>query len=181
MINGRMIPLLHILRHSGARRYSPAAYLLGAFLPGSRDGAGPVAWLRGWPAPQIRKGSGTIDLGHVGLYPGVSLLCCGAGRIVVGDGSFLNRQAMIIAGKEVAIRRGCMVSWQAIITDFTGLDQEETYAPVLLADGVWIGSRALILGGTTLGRGCVVAAGSIVQGNFPAGALIAGRPAEVMP
>ena len=43
-----------------------------------------------------------------------------------------------------------------------------------------VGSRALILGGTRLGRGCVVAAGSIVQGDFPAGSVVAGKPAEVI-
>jgi acetyltransferase-like isoleucine patch superfamily enzyme len=47
-------------------------------------------------------------------------------------------------------------------------------------DRVWVGSRAVILGGTYLGPGCVVAAGSIVQGRFPGGAVIAGRPAEVI-
>ena len=73
-----------------------------------------------------------------------------------------------------------MVSWQTIITDFVGFDVGEPFAPVILEDDVWVGSRALILGGTRLGRGCVVAAGSVVQGEFPAGAVIAGKPAEVM-
>lgn len=73
-----------------------------------------------------------------------------------------------------------MVSWQAIITDFTGLEHNEIFAPVLIEDEVWVGSRALILGGTRLGCGCVVAAGSVVQGDFPAGAVIAGKPAEVI-
>ncbi|MEI6314398.1 MAG: acyltransferase [Syntrophus sp. (in: bacteria)] len=175
----RITPLLRILR-SGERRYSPVAYLLGALLPGEKGGTGPVAWLRGWPTPDIRQGSGTIDIGHVGLYPGVRLHCCGSGRITVGDGSFLNRHVRIFSGKQVMLRRNCMVSWQAIITDFTGLEHNEIFAPVLIEDEVWVGSRALILGGTRLGCGCVVAAGSVVQGDFPAGAVIAGKPAEVI-
>lgn len=179
MIKDRILPLYHILR-AGMRRYSLVAYLFGALLPGEKSGTGPVAWLRGWPPPDVRRGSGTIDIGHVGLYPGVRLHCRGSGRIVVGDGSFLNRHARIFAGKQVVLRRNCMISWHAIITDFAGLEPVETFAPVLLEDEVWIGSRALILGGTRLGRGCVVAAGSIVQGDFQAGAVIAGIPAGVV-
>jgi acetyltransferase-like isoleucine patch superfamily enzyme len=179
MMQGRILPLLRILR-SGERRYSLVAYCFGALLPGERDGRGPIAWLRGWPMPDLRRGAGSIDIGHVGLFPGVRLHCRGAGRIAVDDGSFLNRQARIYAAKQVALGRNCMVSWQTVITDFAGWDPGDPFAPVQLEDGVWVGSRALILGGTRLGRGCVVAAGSIVQGDFPAGAVIAGQPAEVV-
>ena len=179
MIRDRIFPLLRVL-YSGGRRYSMAAYLFGALLPGEKDGSGPVAMLRGWPVPDVRQGKGTIEIGHVGLYPGVKLHCSGSGRIAVGDGSFLNRHARILAGDQVVIHRNCMVSWQAVITDFTGFESGEMYAPVLLEDEVWVGSRALILGGTRLGRGCVVAAGSIVQGDFPAGSVVAGKPAEVI-
>jgi acetyltransferase-like isoleucine patch superfamily enzyme len=73
-----------------------------------------------------------------------------------------------------------MVSWDTVITDFIGFAADDPFAPVMLEDGVWIGSRVLILGGTRLERGCVVAAGSVVQGEFPAGAVIAGKPAEVI-
>ena len=167
------------LFRSGERRYSPVAYLLGAFLPGWRSGTGPVAWVRGWPRPDVREGQGRIELGHVGLYPGVRLHCRGKGRIVIGDGTFLNRQARVFSGQTVRLGRNCMVSWQTIITDYVGSDAAASYAPVVLEDDVWIGNRVVILGGTVLGRGCVVAAGSIVQGNFPAGSIIAGKAAEV--
>jgi acetyltransferase-like isoleucine patch superfamily enzyme len=179
MMKDRILSVLHILR-SGERRYSLVAYLFGALLPGAKSGAGPVVWLRGWPMPDVRRGAGTIELGHVALYPGVQLHCRGSGHIAIGDGSFLNRHARIFAGRQVVLRRNCMVSWQTIITDFAGLGPGEPFAPVVLEDEVWIGSRALILGGTRLGRGCVVAAGSVVQGEFPSGVVIAGKPAEVI-
>ena len=179
MMKGRILSLSRILR-SDERRYSRIAYLFGACLPGEKSGRGPVAWLRGWPMPDIRQGSGTIDIGHAGLYPGVRLHCHGSGRIHIGDGSFLNRQTRVYAGKQVMIQRNCMVSWQTIITDFIGLESKEMFSPVLIEDGVWIGSRALILGGTRLGRGCVVAAGSVVQGDFPPGSVLAGKTGEVI-
>ena len=179
MMSGRMLPLLRIIS-SGDRRYSLIAYIFGVFLSGENCGTGPIAWLRGWPVPDLRRGSGKIDIGHVGLYPGVRLHCRGSGYIAIGDGTFLNRQARILAGKQVVLGRNCMISWQTVITDFTGSATAEKYAPVLLDDDVWIGSRAVILGGTRLGCGCVVAAGSIVQGDFPANTVIAGKSAEVI-
>jgi acetyltransferase-like isoleucine patch superfamily enzyme len=179
MMKDRIMPLLRILR-SGKRVYSPVAYLFGALLPGGKSGTGPVAWLRGRPMPDVRRGAGIIELGHVALYPGVHLHCRGSGRIAIGDGSFLNRNVRVFAGQQVVIHRNCMVSWGTVITDFAGFDAGEPFAPVTLEDEVWIGSRVVILGGTRLGRGCVVAAGSVVQGEFPAGTIIAGKPAEVV-
>lgn len=179
MIIQRLSALLRILR-SKERRYSPVAYLFGAGLPGRRGGAGPIAWVRGWPMPDLRPGDGRIELGHVGLYPGVKLHCRGAGRIAIGDGTFLNRQARVFAGCDVQLGRGCMVSWQTVITDCTALGPATACAPVVLEDEVWIGSRAVILGGTRLGHGCIVAAGSVVQGEYPAGSILAGKPAEAI-
>ena len=179
MITDRLLSLLRILR-PGRRSYSLVAYLFGAALPGRRSGAGPVAWLRGWPMPDLRPGAGRIELGHVGLYPGVCLHCAGEGRIVIGDGTFLNRRARVLAGREVRVGRNCRVSWQTVITDSPNLALPDTFDPVVFEDEVWIGSRAIILGGTHLGRGCIVAAGSVVQGTFPAGSILAGQPAKVV-
>jgi acetyltransferase-like isoleucine patch superfamily enzyme len=179
MIRDRVLPLLRILR-SGERRYSLVAYLLGAVLPGEKIGAGPVAWLRGLPVPDISPGMGTIELGHIALYPGVRLHCRGSGHISVGDGSFLNHHARVFSGARVMLGRNCMISWQTVITDFVGIGGDQSFAPVVIEDEVWIGSRAIIMGGTRLGRGCVVAAGSVVKSDFPEGAVIAGRPAEVI-
>ncbi|MFZ4394476.1 MAG: acyltransferase [Kiritimatiellia bacterium] len=175
----RLIALRRILR-SRDRRYSPAAYLFGACLPGRRGGAGPVAWLRGWPMPDLRPGRGCIELGHVGLYPGVRLHCRGMGHIAIGDGTFLNRQARVLAGCDVRLGQACMVSWQTVITDHATTGPEAEYDPVVLEDEVWLGCRVVILGGTRLGRGCIVAAGSVVQGVFPANSILAGQPAEAI-
>jgi len=116
----------------------------------------------------------------VGLYPGVRLHCRGKGRITIGDGTFINRYARVFSGETVRLGRNCMVSWQAVITDYAGFSAAGSFAPVELDDEVWVGSRAVILGGTVLGRGCVVAAGSIVQGIFSDGSIIAGQAAEVV-
>jgi maltose O-acetyltransferase len=50
--------------------------------------------------------------------------------------------------------------------------------PVVIEDHVWIGSRAVILPGTSLGRGAVVAAGAVVSGRVPPMTVVGGVPAR---
>ncbi len=49
--------------------------------------------------------------------------------------------------------------------------------PVIIDDDVWVGSNSTILKGVTIGRGSIVAAGSIVTSSFPPYAIIGGVPA----
>lgn len=51
---------------------------------------------------------------------------------------------------------------------------------VVIEDDVWIGTRAIILHGVTIGRGAVVAAGAIVVRDVPPYAIVAGVPAQVI-
>ncbi|SHO52387.1 CatB-related O-acetyltransferase [Anaerocolumna xylanovorans] len=47
--------------------------------------------------------------------------------------------------------------------------------PINIEDDVWIGYGATILSGVTLGRGCIVGAGSVVAKNIPSYAIYAGN------
>lgn len=51
--------------------------------------------------------------------------------------------------------------------------------PILIKTGAWLGARATILPGVTIGEGAVVAAGSVVTADVPAHSLVAGVPAAV--
>jgi acetyltransferase-like isoleucine patch superfamily enzyme len=54
------------------------------------------------------------------------------------------------------------------------------FRPICIEDGVWIGSRAVILPGVRIGRGAVVGAGAVVTRDVPAHALVAGIPAKTI-
>ncbi len=51
---------------------------------------------------------------------------------------------------------------------------------VRVCDDVWIGTRAIILHGVTIGRGSVVAAGAVVTRSVPPYAVVAGVPSRVI-
>lgn len=59
-------------------------------------------------------------------------------------------------------------------------DQATKVAPVIIADDVFVGMHAMILRGVTIGKGAVVAAGSVVTKDVPPGAIAAGVPARVV-
>jgi len=63
----------------------------------------------------------------------------------------------------------------------TAIPYDNTYKDknVTIEDNVWIGTRVIILGGVTLGEGCVIQAGSVVVSNIPKCAVAGGSPAKI--
>lgn len=51
---------------------------------------------------------------------------------------------------------------------------------MIVGDNVWIGNRAIVLPGVTIGDGAVVGAGSVVTRDVPARTVVAGNPARVV-
>lgn len=56
----------------------------------------------------------------------------------------------------------------------------QSFAPISVGDRCFIGENALILGGSSIGSDCIVAAGAVVRGAFPDNSVIAGNPAKAV-
>lgn len=118
--------------------------------------------------------------------------------LVAGHGAMLTISnnvgisgSTIYALESVTIGDGCMLGANSMIytTDFHPLHAEDRRdrvhsatetGPVVLEDDVWIGANAAILKGVTIGRGSVVAIGSIVTKDVPEGVIVGGNPAKVI-
>lgn len=119
----------------------------------------------------------------VRIYHGVGFYLDAPGaRVAIGNGTYINRRTEIMCKERVTIGEHCAISWDVVIadTDYHELAGSKSTAPVTIGDRVWIGARAVILKGVTVGGGAVIAAGSIVTKDVPAGALVAGNPARVI-
>jgi len=58
--------------------------------------------------------------------------------------------------------------------------QHSDHSPIKILNNVWIGERAIILKGVTIGQGAVIAMGAVVTKNVPEYAIVAGNPARII-
>lgn len=107
----------------------------------------------------------------------------GQAKLKIGDNVAIGDRTEIHAGCEVTIGDNSLISWDCCIMDrdyHKLMSDTEIFKPVHIGINVWIGSRALILKGITIGDGAVVAAGSVVTRDVPAKTIVAGNPARVI-
>ena len=124
-----------------------------------------------------------FDFGRVAIAPG-AWLSPNRPKIVVGDGTYFNRGLVVTDARRVTIGEGCSFGPQVMIAGRShaiGPPERRAGASakgtVTIGDGCWIGARAVILAGTTIGSGSIVAAGAVVIGNLKPNGLYAGVPA----
>lgn len=92
----------------------------------------------------------------------------GEGKITIGDDVLFGPEVLITAAS-YAYNLGSPVT-----------EQPMHEADVTIGNDVWLATRAVILPGTTIGDGSIVAAGAVVRGVFPAMSIIAGSPARIV-
>jgi hypothetical protein len=99
-----------------------------------------------------------------------ALLNTESGTITVGADAFFGHRVSVLTGTHDVTQRG-QARQQAIPGE--GRD-------VIVEEGAWIGSGAIVLGPCTIGAHAVVAAGAVVVSDVPPGTLVAGVPARVV-
>jgi acetyltransferase-like isoleucine patch superfamily enzyme len=166
------------LRAGGLR-----GHLLGLLLRIKLPRSGILVVMGGWRLPEIDDRGGRIEVGDCAFFPGVRLECWRGARITIGDGTYLNRNTEVVAAESVTIGRDCKIGRDVIIMD---TDQHAlpgralATSPVVIEDGAWIGARAIVLKGVTIGHDSVVGAGAIVTHSIPPQSVAVGQPARVV-
>lgn len=162
----------------------------------------PNWWIRLFSFLYLKRGKGSVIYRSVrqdlppfhrfvlGKYSVVEEFCClnnAVGDLLIGDYTRIGLGNTLIGPVQI----GSHVNLAQNIT-VTGLnhnfldvtkrmdEQGVSTCPVVIEDDVWIGANAVILPGVTLGRHCVVAAGSIVSRSVPPYSVCAGNPARVI-
>ena len=109
--------------------------------------------------------------------------------VIIGDRCLIGRGSAIVGHYRIDIGDDVFTGMNVYITDQNhGYEDPDTPIgiqdpqddPVVIGDGSWIGSGAVVLPGARIGKHCVVAANSVVRGTFPSHSVIAGVPAKVV-
>jgi len=104
-------------------------------------------------------------------------------NVWIGQGCFFHSAGGIKIGNDVGIGPGVKIVSSAHRLDEVDkpiLHSSLFFAPVVLEDGCDIGTGAILLAGTHVGRGAQVGAGAVVTSSIPAYAVAAGVPAKVL-
>jgi maltose O-acetyltransferase len=136
-------------------------------------------WYRRVLGVQIGRGAG-IHLGcHLWFY--------GPGQVrregfTIGRHSRVNRDCRLDVRGSLRIGENVSISPEVtVLTASHGVNDpmfRVERRPVVIEDHVWIGTRAMIMPGVTLGRGSVVAAGAVVTRSVAPLTVVAGVPAK---
>jgi acetyltransferase-like isoleucine patch superfamily enzyme len=137
----------------------------------------------------VRIGSHTSIARNVWLHCGGTPVGHDHGGCEIGEHSFIGCNAVLGAGGGIRIGSNVLIGQSVNIhaenhafADSSRLIREQgvSYQGVVIEDDVWIGSKATILDGVTIGRGAVVGAGAVVTKSVPPYAIVAGVPARVV-
>lgn len=134
------------------------------------------------------RGRGIMSLGkHVHTKRNVTLVSDSA-LLEIGEGCFFNNGCMAVAKERISIGKNSAFGPNVMIYDHdhdihsakSVHDSGFVKSPVMIGDDVWVGANSVILRGTRLGNGCVVGAGSVVKGHYPAGSVIIQKRVETV-
>lgn len=108
-------------------------------------------------------------------------------NIAIGARTFVNYDTVLLdcnritIGADVQIGPGVHIYTATHPLDLaTRVSGVEAAHAVTIEDGVWLGGRAVVCPGVTIGAGTVVGAGSIVVRDLPRGVLAVGNPCRVV-
>ncbi|MEQ9560242.1 MAG: Gfo/Idh/MocA family oxidoreductase [Rhodospirillales bacterium] len=121
-------------------------------LPGTRIGAGVVIGQNASIGPDVAIGDNCKIQNNVSVYKGVTL--------------------------EQGVFCGPSCVFTNVNTPRAEIDRKDAFLPTRVGRGATIGANATIVCGHDLGAYCFIAAGSVVTGDVPPHALMAGVPAR---
>ncbi len=140
-----------------------------------------IRWLRSGVASRCLEKCGrnvniekNADFGSgagitLGDNSGLGINCRLRGPLAIGDNVMMGPDCVILTSTHNFER-----------TDIPMIAQGGKVSKVAIGDDVWIGTRAIILPGVTIGKGVIIGAGAVVTKDVPDYAIVGGIPARVI-
>lgn len=106
-------------------------------------------------------------------------------NIRLGERVFINANVMMVDLGGITIEDDALIGPGAYLISvnhqLNSMQRKDLeLKPVTIKKNAWIGTKAIILPGVTVGENAVVAAGAVVTKNVPANTVVAGVPAKVI-
>jgi acetyltransferase-like isoleucine patch superfamily enzyme len=144
-------------------------------------------------AENVTIESGALLLGSIAIGAGTAIgrhTYIGTGpeaHIAIGADVLVNDFSNLGAMRRLTIGDHCIFAPYVQITDAEhGMDADQHVKhapihaePVSIGDGVWLGSHVVVLMGARIGRGAVIGAHSLVNGEIADNVIAFGIPARV--
>lgn len=130
-----------------------------------------------------KKSSKLIVNGEFDCYEGCIITIEENAVLQLGNG-YINSNSKIYCFNKITVGDGVAISEEVIIRDSDNhkllYEGYEMTKPITIGNHVWIGFRAVILKGVTIGDGAVIAANALVNRDVPPNCLVAGIPAKIV-
>ena len=165
--------------------------------------ARPRLWIKWFVNPFYhKKGKGTcirkmtrmdvvpwndFELGNYSTIEDFSTVNNGVGAVKIGDRTRIGLGNTIIGpvtiGNDIRLAQNVVLS--GLNHNYTAIDQPihaqgVSTTPIVIEDETWIGANVVIVAGVTIGKHCIVAAGSVVTKDVPSYSVVVGNPARVL-
>ena len=126
----------------------------------------------------------TLNVDNFSVYAGCSIGVQEGAILTLGTG-YMNFNSTIRCRDKITIGNHVYIAEEVLIRDSDDHDiisdkSHISKKPINIGNHVWIGSRATILKGVTIGDGAIIAAGAVVTKDVPPNTLVGGVPARVI-
>lgn len=120
--------------------------------------------------------------GGIAIYPNAQIWA--PWNVEMGSSVAIDCDVNLYSADKIKIGTKVAISREAFICtashDISYASRPLITAPITICDGVWIGARATILPGITIGEGAIIATNAVVTKDVPAWAVVAGNPAKII-
>lgn len=96
--------------------------------------------------------------------------------VALGPRSEIYNVARIVMGSNITVSQGAYLCTAS--HDISKIKKPLVTKSIQLGDSTWIGARAIVLPGVTIGEGAVVAAGAVVTKDVESWTVVGGNPAK---
>lgn len=99
-------------------------------------------------------------------------------KLVIGDYVSIAGNVIFILGGNHQVNAFTTYPIKAQFYSQYAVEDAQTKGPIVVEDEVWIGNNVLIMSGVTIGKGSIIAAGSVVTKSVKPFSIVGGNPAK---